>query len=96
MADGLKGRDVGNEGLLEQTNHRLITAIRKRRGRASSPSAPIIDNQSIKIDESGGSRDYDACKTVKAASDPPSSLMTDARFVAVAENVLGLISKKWH
>jgi transposase len=52
-------------GLFERVNHILVMADRERGGREASPSAAVIDSQSVKTTESGGPRGYDAGKKVK-------------------------------
>jgi transposase len=52
-------------GVFETINHLLVMADRERVGREASPSAAVIDSQSLKTPESGGPRGYDAGKKVK-------------------------------
>jgi len=51
-------------GVWESVNHHLVMADRERVGREVSPSAAVIDSQSVKTTEAGGPRGYDAGKKV--------------------------------
>ena len=53
-----------DEGLFERVNHALVMTDRERSGREASPSAAVIDSQSVKTTESGGPKGYDAAKRV--------------------------------
>ena len=52
-------------GLWRDINHALVLRVREAQGREASPTACVIDSQSVKTTKSGGPRGYDAGKKVK-------------------------------
>lgn len=58
-------RKVARLGLWQELNDALREKLRHRAGRKTSPSAAILDSQSVKTTAVGGQRGFDAAKHVK-------------------------------
>ena len=53
------------DGVWESIRHHLVIMLREGAGREPSPTAAVIDTQSVKTTESGGPRGWDAAKRLK-------------------------------
>jgi len=53
------------DGTWLKINHALVMLARERIGREASPTAGVIDSQSVETTESGGPRGFDAGKKIK-------------------------------
>ncbi len=72
------------DGVWQRVNHDLVMRAREAEGREASPSAGVIDSQSVKTTEAGGPRGFDAGKKIKGRK---RHILTDTTGLMVAAQV---------
>jgi transposase len=69
------------DGTWQRINHELVMLAREAQGREASPSAGVIDSQSVKTTEAGGPRGFDAAKQVRGRK---RHILTDTTGLLIA------------
>ncbi|HZF32860.1 MAG TPA: IS5 family transposase [Candidatus Angelobacter sp.] len=70
-----------DDGTWRRINHELVMWVREAMGRDASPSAGVIDSQSVKTTEAGGPRGFDAGKKIKGRK---RHILTDTTGLLIA------------
>lgn len=70
-----------DDGTWRRINHELVMLAREAMGRDASPSAGVIDSQSVKTTEAGGPRGFDAGKKIKGRK---RHILTDTAGLLIA------------
>ena len=70
-----------DDGTWQTINHEPVMRAREAQGRAASPSAGVIDSQSVKTTEAGGPRGFDAAKKIKGRK---RHILTDTSGLLIA------------
>ncbi len=78
-----------DDGTWEMINHHLVVRDRERAGREASPTAAVMDSQSVKTTESGGIRGYDGGKKIKGRK-RHALVDTDGRALKLQAHAAGI------
>ena len=70
-----------DEGTWQKINHYLVMLAREAEGREASPTAGVIDSQSVKTTEAGGPRGFDAGKKIRGRK---RHLLTDTAGILIS------------